>query len=118
MKDFVGMTFQVCPICGTEHSEAVAIHKRMAKVLKPRNFEGFVLCDEHKEMQVEYIALVEASNTGVGKNLKPQEAIRTGVIAHLRRTAAAQIFNVPFPADLPFVYVEVGVIDKIKGMTE
>ncbi len=45
MKDFVGMTFQVCPICGTEHSEAVAFHKRMAKVLERRNFEGFVLCE-------------------------------------------------------------------------
>lgn len=118
MKDFVGMTFQVCPICGTEHSEAVAIHKRMAKVLEPRNFEGFVLCDEHKKMQAEYIALVEASNTGVGSNLKPQNAVRTGNIVHIRRTMAAEIFNVPLPADPPFVYVEVGVIDKLKGMME
>ena len=118
MKDFVGVTFQVCPICGVEHNEAVAIHKRMQKVLEPRNFEGFALCDEHKAMQAEYIALVETSNAPEGANLKPQDAVRTGVIAHVRRAAAAHIFDVSFPANLPFVYVEVGVIGKIKEMTE
>ena len=113
-KSHVGMGFSVCPICGTKHDEVVLLDKHLQKTLERDNFMGYELCPEHAAMSVEYIALVECDNTGVGKSLKSADANRTGQFAHVRRTAAKNILNVELPSDLPFVFAEVGVIETLK----
>lgn len=114
-KSHVGTGHSVCPICGIKHDEVLLLDKRLKDTLEPSNFMGFALCPEHAAMQEEYLALVECSNTG-GAALKPQDAKRTGKICHVRRTAAARIFNVDLPKDLPLVFVEVGVISRLEEM--
>ena len=49
--------------------------------------------------------------------MKPEQAYRTGRLAHLRRTVFAQVFNVPIEDRQACVYVEPGVIDQLQSMT-
>ena len=117
-KSHVGMGFSVCPVCGTKHYEVVLLDKRLEDSLNRENFMGWALCPEHDAMKGEYIALVECSNAGTGAKLKQEDAIRTGQIAHVRRTAAKQIFNTDLPDDMPLVFVEVGVIEALRKKVE
>ncbi|WP_442964051.1 hypothetical protein [Pseudomonas sp. NMI795_08] len=49
--------------------------------------------------------------------MKPEQAYRTGRLAHLRRTVFAQVFNVPIEDRQACVFVEPGVIDQLQSMT-
>lgn len=117
-KSHVGMGYSLCPICRTKHDEVVLLDKRLKDSLEPESFMGWALCPEHEAMKVEYLALVETSGPATGDTLKPGDASLTGQIMHMRRTVVKQVLNVDIPDDLPMVFVEVGVIDKIKAMTE
>jgi len=37
-------------------------------------------------------------------------------VAHLRRTAFAQVFNVPIAAEQACIFVEPGVLDQLQAM--
>lgn len=116
-KSHVGMGVSVCPICYKEHDEVVLLDKQLRPSLTNHMFMGWDICPEHKAMEKEFIALVECSNPPEsGRNLKPENAKPTGQIAHIKREVADSIFRTKFPADLPFVYVEVGVIDALRAM--
>lgn len=45
--------------------------------------------------------------------MKPEQTYRTGRLVHLRRTAFAQVFNVPVEDEQACVFVEPGVIDQL-----
>ena len=49
--------------------------------------------------------------------MKPEQAYRTGRLAHLRRTVFAQVFNVPIADEQACVFVEPGVIEQLQSMT-
>lgn len=115
-KSHVGMGFSVCPICYEKHDEVVILDTRLHNSLKRDNFMGFSLCPTHKGMKKEFVGLVEVKNGS--QNLTPKDAQPTGQVAMVKRTAAANIFNVTIPDDCPMVYVEIGVIDKLKQMVE
>jgi hypothetical protein len=116
-KSYVGMLVSVCPICGKLHDEEILLHKRFAEVLPRYTLRDYELCPEHAAMQIEYIALVETSNKpGDGSMLKPSDAKPTGHYAHVRRTAASRLFNVPPDPALPFIYVEQGVLAALRAM--
>ena len=119
-KSHIGIGHSVCPICGTTHSEIVLMQTRMdmPPTLDKDNFVEFDLCPEHKAMADEYLALVECSNADVGSSLHPKDAVRTGNICHVRRSVADNIFNVSIPPTQPMCYVEMGVIDQLRAMTE
>lgn len=113
--DFVGMGHETCPICGVRHTETVLIHRQFGKVPKD-SCTGLSLCPEHAAMTGEFLALVEAEAPTYGTTLRPETAKRTGNIAHIKWDAADAIFNVPIDRKHVFVYVEPGVIDKLKSM--
>ena len=48
--------------------------------------------------------------------MKPEQAYRTGRLAHLRRTVFAQMFNMAIEDKQACVFVEPGVIDHIEAM--
>ncbi len=61
---------------------------------------GWGLCPEHQKLADDgFVALVECdphrSGSQAGGRMKPEQAYRTGRLAHLRRTVFAQVFNVP-----------------------
>ncbi|HSW17063.1 MAG TPA: ATPase, partial [Ramlibacter sp.] len=49
-------------------------------------------------------------------SLKPEQAYRTGRLAHLKRHVFATVFNVPIEANQPCVFVEPGVIEQLESM--
>lgn len=116
-KSYVGMGAEMCPVCGCSHSEVVLLDRRLHETFESGiHLVGMSLCPEHEAMRAEYVALVEISEPPT-KSTLAHEIKRTGRIAHVRRTAAAQIFD----ADLSttaLAHVEVGVIDKIEAMTK
>jgi hypothetical protein len=81
------------------------------------------LCPEHQKLSDEgFVALVEcdpqrSGSPAGGGRVKPEQAYRTGRLAHLKREAFAQVFNVPIAADQPCVFVEPGVIEQLQTMT-
>jgi hypothetical protein len=114
----VGMGYALCPICHKKHDETVLLDKRLRKSLPRESFTGFELCPEHEAMRAEYIALVEVSNATPYTVLKPQDAVHTGRVAHVRRTAAKRIFNVEMPDTLAFVYIDAEAFDKLEAMNK
>lgn len=117
-KSHVGLAYHVCPVCYKEHDPVVLLDKRLQNTLTNHEFAGFELCEEHEKMREEYIALVEVSNPPPqGEKLLPKDAKPTGNICHIRRHVFEHICSAKLPADLPMVYVEPGVLEKIQEMT-
>jgi hypothetical protein len=116
MKSHVGMGYSLCPICYEKHDEVVLLQQQ--PVAPPRlehdNFMGFDLCPKHKEQTHEFMGLVEVEGTPNG-NLKPEDVKPTGNYAMLKRAVVDRVFNVKIAPTIPFVYVEVGVLDKLKA---
>lgn len=111
-KSHVGMGYSVCPVCGTQHDEVVLLDRRLKPTLESRQAVGWAFCPEHAKLKADgYVALIECNNSPKDLN----DADRTGQVAHVRATAFANIFNRPAPAG-GICFVEVGVIDKLKGM--
>jgi len=48
--------------------------------------------------------------------MRPDQAYRTGRLAHLRRMVFAQVFNVSIEDKQACVFVEPGVIDQLQSM--
>lgn len=84
---------------------------------------GWGLCPEHQKLSDDgFVALIECdprrSGSPVGGGcVKPEQAYRTGRLAHLKREAFAQVFSVPIAADQPCVFIEPGVIEQLQTMT-
>jgi hypothetical protein len=116
------MEQKVCPICGkTEDSGALLLDTRLRNRFERNTTTGMGLCKEHKQLHEDgYIALVEvdpSKSDGVpGGALKPEQAWRTGRVAHVRRSAWDKIFNVPLDPKLPMVYLDIEGFDKIAAM--
>lgn len=117
MKSHVSFEQKVCLICGQVFDTgAILLDKRLQQRLELKTVTGWDLCSEHAKLWEEgYIALVECDpekTRFTGNNIKPEDAYRTGRIAHIRKTVAPQIFNVEITG--PVAFVEPGVIDKLE----
>ncbi len=123
-KSHVSLEQHVCLVCGTRFDTgAVLLDRRLRASMERHTATGWGLCPEHQKLSDDgFVALVECdpqrsgSPTGGGR-VKPEQAYRTGRLAHLRREAFAQVFNMPIAADQPCVFVEPGVIEQLQTMT-
>lgn len=85
---------------------------------------GWGLCPEHQQRFTQgYIALVECDPKRSRRakdpdRLKPEQAYRTGRVAHVKREVFARVFNVQLALHQPCVFVEPGVIERLRAMTE
>ncbi|KAF1043294.1 MAG: hypothetical protein GAK38_04021 [Xylophilus sp.] len=81
---------------------------------------GWGLCAEHQKLADEgFVALVECDpqrSGSPGGRPKPEQAYRTGLLAHIKRHVFAQVFNVPIEANQACVFVEPGVIEQLQAM--
>lgn len=107
----VGMGYKLCPACHEKHDETVLLHKRLRNTLPRESFMGYELCPKHAAMSEEYVALVEMTG-----DPKVRGTQFTGNVAHVRWEAAARIFNIPMTREHPWVFVEVGVIEKLQQL--
>jgi len=99
------------------------LDKRLRASMKRHTLTGWGLCAEHQKLfEGGFVALVECdprrSGSSSGANrMKPEQAYRTGRIAHLQRAVFGQVFNVPVEEQV-CVFVEPGIIDRLQAMTE
>ena len=79
------------------------------------------LCAEHQRLYDEgFIALIECDPLRSGKpsradRMKPEQACRTGRIAHLKREAFPAVFNVQLAVDQVCVFVEPEIIGRLQA---
>ena len=91
-NSFVAQELAQCPVCGITHTTGILIHKRMRDIKDQVTHQA--LCPKDQEhLDNGFIALIEVNNLKDKETLKPGEADRTGVVMHLKRTAAEEIFN-------------------------
>lgn len=124
-KSHVSMERRVCVVCGACYDTgAILLDKRLRASMERYTTTGWGLCDEHERLhQQGFVALVEcdperSGNARAGDNIKPEDAHRTGLVAHLKREAFAAIFNVTIKPQLPCVFVSPGVISQLQQMVK
>ncbi|ENE4777089.1 MULTISPECIES: hypothetical protein [Klebsiella] len=124
-KSHVSLEQHVCLVCGTRFDTgAILLDKRLRASMAHHTATGWGLCPEHQKLADDgFVALVECdpqrSRAAAGTaRMKPEQAYRTGRLAHLKREAFAQVFNVPIEANQVCVFVEPGVIEQLQTMVE
>lgn len=122
-KSHVSMEQHVCQVCGIKFDTgSLLLDRRLRDSMERYTTTGWGLCPEHQKLFDDgYVALVEcdpqrSGMTSSTDRLKPENAYRTGRIAHLRRSVFADIFDTPVEADLPLVFIEPGVIEQLQAM--
>ena len=122
-KSHVSMEQHVCLVCGLAFDTgAILLDKRLRASMERHTTTGWGLCAEHQKLADDgFVALVECdpqrSGTPAGAaRMKPEQAYRTGRLAHVRRTVFAQVFNVSIEDKQACVFVEPGVIDQLQSL--
>ncbi|KAF1042526.1 ATPase [Xylophilus sp.] len=121
-KSYVSLEQRVCLVCGTPFDTgSLLLDKRRRASMKRHTTTGWGLCPEHQKLFDDgFVALVECDPARSGApadgRMRPEQAYRTGRVAHLRRTAFTQVFNVPIEDKQACVFVEPGVLDQLQAM--
>lgn len=121
-KSYVSLEQRQCLVCGKLFDTGnILLDKRLRASMNQHTTTGAGLCAEDQQRYNEgYIALVECDPKRSGfpqKSLNQRDAYRTGKIAHLRRTAFAELFGKLAAPHTPLVFVEPGVIDRLMEMS-
>jgi len=124
-KSHVSLEQHVCLVCGTRFDTgAILLDKRLRASMEHHTATGWGLCPEHQKLADDgFVALVECDPqrsraVAVAARMKPEQAYRTGRLAHLKREAFAQVFNVSIETNQVCVFVEPGVIEQLQTMVE
>ena len=122
-KSHVSLGQHVCLVCGVAFDTgAILLDKRLRASLERHTATGWGLCAEHQKLADDgFVALVECDPRRSGSpasngNLKPEQAYRTGRLAHLKREVFSRLFNVPIEDKQACVFVEPGVIEQLQSM--
>jgi hypothetical protein len=120
-KSHVSMEQHVCLVCGhTYDTGSILLDKQLRERFERNTVTGNGLCPEHQKLHDDgYLALVaiDESKSQLSNNTTtPNTAYRTGDIAHVRRTVARDIFNVPVPDEEPLMFCSPEVINHLKAI--
>jgi|TARA_R100000049_G_C1956498_1_gene112958 hypothetical protein len=122
-KSHVSLERHVCLVCGVAYDTGnLLLDKRLRASMERHTTTGWGLCPEHQKLSDDgFVALVECDPQRSGSpsgaaRMKPEQAYRTGRLAHLKRNVFAKVFNVPIEANQPCVFVEPGVIEQLQSM--
>ena len=122
-KSYVSMEQRLCVVCATPFDTgSILLDRRLRASMKRHTTTGWGLCPEHQRLNSEgFVALVECDPQRSGApsgdgQMRPEQAYRTGRLAHLKREVFARVFDVAIVAEQPVVFVEPGVIDRLKTM--
>ena len=92
-KSHVSLEQHVCLVCGTAFDTgAILLDKRLRASMERHTATGWGLCPEHQKLSDDgFVALVECdpqrSGSQASGRMKPEQAYRTGRLAHLKREA-------------------------------
>lgn len=117
-KSHVTMETGICPICGKEEETGtVLLDTRLRERFEMHTPTQWKLCAEHQKLHEDgFIALVEASNPPLDvTRMQPGDARRTGLICHVKRNIATELFGLGGEVNLPMFFVEPGVIQSINN---
>lgn len=97
-KSYVTMEQKVCIVCGqTYDTNALLLDQRLRQRFDRHTVTGWGMCTEHQKLKDDgYIALIGCDETKMeasNNNIQPEDAYRTGEIAHIRADAFPRIFN-------------------------
>lgn len=121
----VSLERNLCKVCFDEfNTNAILIDNLLRNSLERTTLTGWGLCPDCQKLHDDgYVAIIGVSNKGVKSQtmLTPNDANRTGDIAHLRRSVWEQILHTPIPVDEDgnphvFVFADVEVISALKAM--
>ena len=122
-KSHVSLEQHVCLVCGVRFDTgAILLDRRLRASMEHHTATGWGLCAEHQKLSDDgFVALIEcdpqrSGSPAGGANVKPEQAYRTGRLAHLKREVFARVFNLPIAANQPCVFVEPGVIEQVQSM--
>lgn len=113
-KSYVTLEQHVCPVCGTVFDTGnILLDRRLKDTFDKNTITGYSLCPEHQNRWEEgYIAFVEVTSDGHSDTLRPEDVTRTGLVAHIRKEVAGNIFNQVITT--PLVYVQEGLIQQLQ----
>jgi len=118
----VSLEQHVCLVCGKPFDTGtLLLDKRLRASMTRHTVTGWGLCPEHQKLSDDgFVALVECdpqrSGSQAGGHMKPEQAYRTGRLAHLRRSVFVEVFNVSIADTQAYVFVEPGVLDQLQAM--
>ncbi|HBR2750777.1 TPA: ATPase [Klebsiella aerogenes] len=122
-KSHVSLEQHLCLVCGVAFDTGtILLDKRLRASMEQHTATGWGLCPEHQKLSDDgFVALVECDpqrsvSPAASGRVKPEQANRTGRLAHLKREVFAKVFNAPVAADQPCVFVEPGVIEQLQAM--
>src|SRR2546427_5891346 len=97
-KSHVSMEQHVCLVCGVAFDTgAILLDKRLRASMERHTTTGWGLCAEHQKLaDDDFVALVECDPQRSGSpngSVKPEQAYRTGRLAHLKRDRKSTRLN-------------------------
>lgn len=123
-KSYVTLEQQVCVVCFKSFDTgAILLDTRLRDRFEHQTTTGLGICPEHKKLMDDgFVALVECDPDKTvtyeeegQATAKPEDAHRTGMIVHLRRSAFERIFNVPVPEKM-ICFIDPDAVKMIKDM--
>ena len=109
-KDYVGMGYEFCPVCGQRHTETVLLDRGLKESLERENCTGFSLCEEHRKLfEQGYIALIELDKIPTNSDPTGLEIDnRTGRYVHIKKEIWSHLFSSDCPkTSIAFIGKEV-----------
>ncbi|MDH1505978.1 ATPase [Aeromonas caviae] len=97
-KSHVSLEQHVCLVCGKAFDTGtILLDKRLRASMEHHTKTGWGLCPEHQKLADDgFVALVECDpqrSGSPGGRLKPEQAYRTGRLAHLKHHVFAKVFK-------------------------
>lgn len=126
-KSYVTMEQRKCVVCAKDYDTGdLLLNRRMQNVFEMHTLTGWGMCPEHQALKDKgYIALISADPqksvpTGKHSNdqeLQPDDAFRTGRIAHIRSQVWDNIFTCPAPTK-GIAFVDDDTMDIVEKLYE
>jgi hypothetical protein len=122
-KSHVSLEQHLCLVCGLGFDTGgILFDRRLRQSMERHTVTGWGLCDAHRKLFEEgFVALIECDPERSGvpadqNHMRPEQAWRTGRLAHLRREVFASVADIALAPDVPCVFVEPGVIERLQAM--
>jgi len=118
-KSYVSMGQGVCIVCGKVFDDGtILLDRRLKNSMDRYTVTGWGMCPEDKKKKkAGYVALVGVKNQGDGQKMKPEEADRTGVIAHLRKEAFEELFKCEAPPKM-VAFVDEEILARLEKLAK
>ena len=124
-KSHVSLEQHLCLVCGLNFDTGgILFDRRLRQSMQRHTVTGWGMCREHRRLFEEgFVALIECDPERSGvpvdqDHMRPEQAWRTGRLAHLKRETLARVTHVTLAPDVPCVFVEPGVIEQLRAMIE